>query len=203
MKKLLDRLKKNRPAIILVSGLPRSGTSMMMRILEKGGVAPMTDEIREADSDNPKGYYEFERAKKLREGDTAWVPEAAGKSVKTISALLKHLPPEHNYQVIFMRRAMSEILASQKKMLVNRGEDPDKVDDQEMARLFESHLQEITGWLDAQKNFEVLYVNYNAMLADPEADIARINDFLGGGLKTDAMAAVIDPALYRQRRETM
>ena len=174
---------------------------MMMRMLEKGGILPMTDEIREADSDNPKGYYEFERAKKLREGDTAWVPAAAGKAVKTISALLRHLPETHHYQVIFMRRAMSEILASQKKMLVNRGEDPDKVDDEEMARLFESHLQEITGWLDAQENFEVLYVNYNEMLTDPDEDIARVNEFLGGGLNTAAMAAVIDPKLYRQRRE--
>ncbi|HZD55295.1 MAG TPA: hypothetical protein VE136_01120, partial [Anaerolineales bacterium] len=97
----------------IVSGLPRSGTSMMMKMLEAGGVPPLTDEIRTADRDNPKGYYEFERVKKMPDGDKAWMVEARGKSVKVISALLEHLPPQYDYKVIFMRRDMNEILASQ------------------------------------------------------------------------------------------
>ena len=109
--------------ITIVSGLPRSGTSMMMKMLEAGGIPPLTDEIRTADTDNPKGYYEFERVKKMDKGDTAWLENAQGKSVKVISALLKHLPSDYRYRVIFMRRDMSEILASQKKMLDHRGED--------------------------------------------------------------------------------
>ena len=110
--------------IVVVSGLPRSGTSMMMKMLEAGGIPPVTDELRTADDDNPKGYYEFERVKQMDKGDTAWVADAQGKVVKVISALLKHLPSSHNYQVIFLRRHMSEILASQRKMLIRRGEDP-------------------------------------------------------------------------------
>ncbi|MFO7682412.1 MAG: sulfotransferase family protein, partial [Chloroflexota bacterium] len=101
---------KEKPIVYIVSGLPRSGTSLMMKMLEAGGIPPLTDQIREADTDNPKGYYEFERVKQLDKGDTAWVAEAVGKVVKVISALLKHLPPEYEYRVIFVRRNMAEIL---------------------------------------------------------------------------------------------
>ena len=199
MNKFLNLFKKKKGSIILVSGLPRSGTSLMMKMLEAGGIPPLTDNIRSADQDNPKGYYEFERAKKLREGDEAWLPEAEGKAVKIISALLEHLPGTHDYKVLFMRRAMPEILASQKKMLVNRGEDPEKVDDEEMAALFEKHLQKIITWLDSNANFEVLYVNYNELLTDPEPWVEKIIAFLDRPLEAGAMAAVIDPKLYRQR----
>jgi hypothetical protein len=200
MKSLLNKFVKRKEPIILVSGLPRSGTSLMMKMLEAGGIPPMTDNLRAADEDNPKGYYEFERAKKLREGDTTWLPEAHGKAVKTISALLEHLPPDYDYKVIFMRRAMPEILASQRQMLVNRGEDPNKVDDAEMTRLFNAHLAKVTGWLETRKNFKVLYVSYNDLVSNPTADIDRIDAFLDGRLDRAAMAAVVDPVLYRQRR---
>lgn len=172
---------------------------MMMRMLEAGGIPPLTDHIRRADDDNPTGYYEFERAKKLRDGDTAWLEEASGKAVKTISALLEHLPDGYRYRVVFMRRSMAEILASQKKMLVNRGEDPDKIDDGEMARLFEGHLKKTVDWLTGRPNFDVLFVDYNDMLADPGPQIVAVNGFLGGGLDIERMAAVVDPDLYRQR----
>jgi LPS sulfotransferase NodH len=199
MTKFLDLFKKKKKTIILVSGLPRSGTSMMMKMLEAGGVTPLTDNIRTADQDNPKGYYEFERAKKLRQGDDAWLAQAEGKAVKTISALLEHLPDSYHYKVFFMRRAMPEIMASQKKMLVNRGEDPDKVDDQEMSALFEKHLLKVTTWLAENPHFEVLDVNYNELLADPAPWIQRICSFLDRPLDTEKMATVIDPQLYRQR----
>lgn len=200
MKNLLKKLSGQKDPILLVSGLPRSGTSLMMRMLEAGGIPPMTDHIRTADDDNPRGYYEFERAKKLREGDTAWLPEARGKAVKTISALLEHLPKGHDYRVIFMRRAMPEILASQRQMLVNRGEDPDKVDDGEMTRVFEAHLSKVTRWLETNPDFRVLYVSYNDLVTDPAADIGRIDAFLDNRLDRAAMAAVVDPDLYRQRK---
>jgi len=186
--------------VTVVSGLPRSGTSMMMKMVEAGGIQPMTDEIRTADKDNPKGYYEFERVKQLDKGDTAWVNEAQGKVVKVISALLKHLPSEHEYRVIFMRRTMLEILASQRKMLVRRGEDPNKMDDEKMATLFNKHLESVQEWLQAQPNVSVLYIHYSEMLADPLPDIERIAQFLGKELNVEKMANIVDPNLYRNRK---
>ncbi len=143
MKKLFGRnrdAESVQPAppqpIMVVSGLPRSGTSMMMKMLTAGGILPLTDKLRVADRDNPEGYYEFERVKQLDKGDTAWLPEAQGKAVKVISFLLPHLPPQYAYQIVFVRRHMSEILASQRKMLVHRGEDPNNMNDDQMAAVF-------------------------------------------------------------------
>lgn len=185
--------------VTVVSGLPRSGTSMMMKMLEAGGIVPMTDEIRTADKDNPKGYYEFERVKQLDKGDTAWVKDAQGKVVKVISALLKHLPSEYKYRVIFMRRTMPEILASQKKMLVRRGENADDMDDEKMAALFDKHLQSVQEWIQTQPNVSVLYVYYSDMLADPLSQIEKVVQFLGKDLNVEKMANVVDPELYRNQ----
>ncbi len=191
--------KSSKKPITVVSGLPRSGTSMMMKMLEAGGIPPITDEIREADDDNPRGYYEFERVKQLDKGDKAWVADAQGKSVKVISQLLRHLPSDYEYKVIFMRRNMDEILASQKKMLVNRGEDPNKVSDEEITELFEKHLTSVINWLDNQDNVEVLYIHYSETLSDPQPQAELINTFLGGNLDVKAMTGVVDPNLYRNR----
>lgn len=199
--RLLSRLfHKSNNDVIIVSGLPRSGTSMTMRMLEAGGLDVMTDHIREANVDNPRGYYEFERVKKMPDGDTAWVEDAQGKVVKVISALLKHLPPEYTYKILFMRRAMAEILASQRQMLVRRGEDAGKVDDAQMAQLFQKHLSDVYRWLDAQSNVSYIDVNYNTMLAAPQPQVRQICDFLDRDLNVSAMLAVVDPALYRQRK---
>lgn len=199
MRTFFDRFRKPQPFIVIVSGLPRSGTSMMMAVLAAGGLPALTDEIRAADVDNPKGYYELERVKQLDKGDQTWLAEAQGKAVKVISALLEHLPADHTYRVIFMERQMEEVLASQKKMLARRGEPTDRVSDEEMARLFAKHLQKVKLWLAAQPNFAVLYVDYNRMLADPGPFVHQINQFLGGGLDTAAMLAAVDPQLYRNR----
>jgi hypothetical protein len=161
----------------------------------------LTDEIREADKDNPKGYYEFERVKQLDKGDSAWLPEARGKVVKIISALLKHLPAEYEYRIIFMRRNMPEILASQRKMLVRRGENADDMNDEQMSGLFEKHLNSTIQWMESQPNVTVLYVHYSEMLNDPLPQIKRLNEFLDGRLDESAMAQVVDPALYRNRAE--
>jgi hypothetical protein len=172
---------------------------MMMRMLEQGGVAVVQDGIRTANADNPKGYYEFERVKKLPEGDTAWLDDAQGKVVKVIAALLMHLPDTYTYKVLLMRRQMDEILASQKRMLVRRGEDPDAVDDAELARLFEKHLAQVYAWMDRQPNLTYLDVDYNVMLSDPVPALQRVTTFLAQPLPVDAMASVVDPDLYRQR----
>lgn len=191
---------EGRPrTVVVVSGLPRSGTSMMMRMLEAGGIPPLTDGEREANVDNPKGYYEFERVKKLDKGDTGWLPEAHGKAVKVISALLKHLPDDHTYKVLFMRRKLPEVLASQKKMLVRRGKDPDEASDEELTALFEKHLEHIEAWARAKPNVELLHVWYNEVLEAPEGPVDEVVRFLDRALDRDAMLAVVDPSLYRNR----
>lgn len=207
---ILNRLKRaaspdsrEDSRIVVVSGLPRSGTSMMMKMLQAGGLEPLTDNIREADRDNPKGYFEFERVKKLDKGDTDWLAEANGKVVKVISALLRSLPEGHRYQVVFMRRNMAEILASQKRMLENRGEATDSIEDEEMERVFARHLPTVEKWLENQAHVEVLYIDYNKMLEDPVPELARLCRFLGRDLDVSAMADVVDPALYRNRSEYM
>lgn len=172
---------------------------MMMKMLEAGGVPVLTDEIRTADGDNPKGYYEFERVKQIDKGDTAWMADAPGKAVKVISALLQHMPPEYEYQVIFMYRDLHEVLASQQKMLHNRAEDANAVDDAEMARLFDMHLAQIDEWMSQQPNMQVLHVDYNAMLLEPAPYVMQIDQFLPRPLDADAMQAIVDPNLYRNR----
>jgi len=196
LKKLFG--KRHSP-VIIVSGLPRSGTSMMMRMLEKGGLSLLADGIRRPNDDNPKGYYEFERVKKLPEGDVAWLADAQGKGVKVIAALLAHLPNAHTYKVLFMRRKMDEILASQRCMLERRGEDSDTIDDAEMARLFVAHVAQVHRWMDQQPYLTYLDVDYNEVLADPVLCLAQVDDFLALSLDLKAMAAVVDPTLYRQR----
>jgi hypothetical protein len=184
--------------ITVVSGLPRSGTSLMMQMLEAGGLPILTDHQRSADPDNPKGYYEFERVKQL-ERDQSWVPSALGKVVKVVSPLLRHLPTDHSYKIVFMRRDIQEILASQRQMLERRGR-PAPDDDEAMAAAFGRHLADVEEWLAKRTNTQVLYVVYSAVINQAAAEVERVNDFLGGGLDTAAMARVVDQALHRQRR---
>ena len=189
---------KEKEPVIVVSGLPRSGTSMMMKMLEAGGLPVLTDNIRVANEDNPQGYYEFERVKKLPE-DTEWLDQAVGKVVKIITQLLIKLPDSHSYRVLMMRRSIPEILASQAKMLERRGEAGGEVDDAEMTALFEKHLVQVYAWMDKQPNVEYIDVSYNQALADPIPTVKKIRAFLGGDLDAVAMAQVVDPDLYRNR----
>jgi hypothetical protein len=202
MKNIFQSIRKPKPQtfITVVSGLPRSGTSMMMKMLDAGGIPPMTDNIRTPDIENPKGYYEFERVKKLPEGDKTWIKDAQGKSVKIISALLEHLPSDSTYKIIFMRRKMEEILASQKQMLIRSGKPTDKVSDEKLAEMYQKHIGKVETWLSQQSNMTVLYVEYNAMLKDPTPYIQSLNKFLGGNLDIQKMIEVVDPELYRQRK---
>lgn len=191
--------KKDEAFITVVSGLPRSGTSMMMKMLEAGGIAPLTDALRTADRDNPEGYYEFERVKQLDKGDIAWLPDAEGKVVKVISALLKHLPTGYDYRVIFMRRRIEEVLTSQKKMLIHRGEATDAVSDEELTQLYRKHVAHVDAWLNSQPNVKLLNVNYNTMVKNPETELPAILAFFDNKLDQDKMLQIVNPDLYRNR----
>lgn len=184
--------------VIVVSGLPRSGTSLMMRMLQAGGVPLLTDGERTADADNPHGYFEYEPVKALKR-DASWLPQARGKAVKIISELLPALPPDLPYRVLFMRRDLHEILASQRQMLLRRGKPADASADAELAQLFAAHVQQVQQWLTQQPHIAMLEVSYNALLDTPQPQIATINQFLGGWLDTTRMAQMIDHQLYRQR----
>ena len=184
--------------IIVVSGLPRSGTSMMMKMLAEGGLSAVTDSVRGADEDNPNGYFEFEPVKKLSEGQGTWLDGANGKIVKVISALLEHLPPQRRYKVLFMEREIKEILASQQKMLHRRGEAPGSPDG-EMETQFREHLRLTKYWLARQPNMDVLYVDYNTLVEKPEAYGQTIADFIGVPVDVSRMLNVPNERLYRNR----
>lgn len=188
----------NKKIIIIVSGLPRSGTSMMMRMLEAGGMRILKDEIRKADEDNPAGYYEFEKVKELKK-DPSWLENAKGKAVKIISSLLEHLPERYTYKIIFMHRNMEEILNSQRQMLIRRGEATNEVSDEKVGKMFLKHLKKIEERLNKQSNMDVLTVHYNEILKEPAKHGEIINRFLGNTLNTKNMTDVIDQTLYRQR----
>jgi hypothetical protein len=185
-----------KPFVIVVSGLPRSGTSMMMRAIQAGGIAVLTDHLRPADEDNPKGYFEFELVKKTKE-DSSWLKDAVGKAVKMVYRLLYDLPTEYSYRVVFMQRNLAEVLASQKKMLQRSDKTDSALSDKQMAVLFQAELDKCGQWLRIQPNFSVLYVNHRDMIENPASECRRVNDFLTGGLDVDAMAATVDPSLYR------
>ena len=195
------RLRYGRP-IVVVSGLPRSGTSMAMRMLEAGGMEIVTDGEREADEDNPRGYYEDERVKALANAqDKSWLHTSSkGRAVKVISFLLKDLPPNLNYQVILMRRDLAEVLASQRKMLDRRGE-TDDTPDERMMELWQDQLWRVNYLLRKAPQFEWVEIEYGAALRNPAAAARRIAELVDG-LDERAMAEVVDPALYRNRAIT-
>lgn len=189
----------NPAGIVVVSGLPRSGTSLMMKMLEAGGIPVLSDNERVADLDNPNGYYEFEDVKRLPDGDCSWLPAAQGRAVKVIVSLLRFLPPGYSYKVVFMRRSIDEVLASQRVMLRHRGGDGASADDDGLRQAFERHVREVSAWMREQPFIDHLDVDYNALLADPGPVLNSLGRFLGGRVDPAAMATAIDPRLYRQR----
>ena len=187
--------------IIVVSGLPRSGTSMTMQMLHAAGVPIVTDGLREPGEDNPRGYFEDERVKALYkdEEDGAWLVEARGKAIKIISFLLRDLPPSNDYRIIFMRRDLDEVLASQRKMLERRGE-PTDTSDRQMFALWTSHLAQVDELLSSSRHIRALDVEYRDVVAEPRGQARRIHDFLGQDLDVERMVAAVDAKLYRNRR---
>lgn len=191
--------KNAGPFVVIVSGLPRSGTSMMMKMLESGGVPVLADDLRQADIDNVNGYYEFQPALKVK-NDTSWLTDANHKAVKMVYQLLYDLPDGFEYRVLMMRRAMDEVLASQKKMLARLGKPTDTIPDEKMAEIFRAGLAKFEAWISQKPNFRMIDVDYNRMVADPMPQVEAIDTLLGGGLDRDAMAAVVQPELYRNRK---
>jgi hypothetical protein len=184
--------------ITIVSGLPRSGTSMMMRMLSAGGVEILTDGIRQKDEDNPHGYLEFEKAKEIRD-DASWLADTPGKAFKMVSLLLYNLPPSYHYKIIFMKRNIREMIASQKKMLLRSGKGMAIEGDDETETLYVRHLAEVGEWLCRQPNCDVLFVQYSDVIGNPEEAARILNEFMGGELNTAAMASAVDQGLYRNR----
>lgn len=202
VQRLWRRLRYGEP-VILVSGLPRSGTSMAMKMLEAGGLAVVADGVRSADEDNPKGYFEDERVKALGESpDKTWLRRARGRAIKIISYLLKDLPPDNNYKVIFLRRDLREVLASQSKMLERRNEE-NGVSDEQMIEIYQSHLWRVDYLFRHAAQFERLEIQYSEVIADPRRAAERIDAFLGGRLDVERMVEAVDPQLYRNRAERL
>ncbi|HEX8919175.1 MAG TPA: sulfotransferase domain-containing protein [Chloroflexota bacterium] len=185
--------------VAIVSGLPRSGTSMMMQMLEAGGIPPLTDAIRQADEDNPRGYYEFEAVKDPGDYST-WIERAEGKAVKMVYRLLYRLPDTHRYRIVFMTRPLQEVIASQGVMLERHGKESTTVEDVRLADLYGKQLSEVKVWLAARPHISVFYVDYHDALHDSARVAEELNTFFGGALDVDAMRRVPDAALYRQRK---
>ena len=194
--------KTEQPSITVVSGLPRSGTSMMMRMLEATGIDILADDYRTPDENNPNGYYEFTGVKQMDDGDSQWLENAPGKAIKVVSVLLQHLPDIYNYKVIFMQRELHEVVTSQRIMLEREGK-PARFDDGEMAEVFARHLERVKAWLAKQPNMDVIYINYNEVLETAGENLAHLSPFLGQPLDLGLMLATIDPRLYRNRHNTI
>lgn len=201
-RQIYRRAAYGRP-IVVVSGLPRSGTSLMMKMLDAGGLPVWTDGVREADDQNPNGYYELERIKDLDKPlGKRWMREGRGRAVKVISSLLEHLPADNNYRVVLMHRDLDEVLASQRAMLTRRGEASGAEHNPALKTAYELHGRRVRHLLQTGSCFTMLEVGYAEVMADPAAAAARIDAFVGGGLDTARMATAIDPKLYRNRAST-
>jgi hypothetical protein len=189
-----------RRPVIVVSGLPRSGTSLAMQMIHAGGVEAVTDGQRASDEDNPRGYFEFERVKQLR-NDRAWLDGAEGKVVKVIHLLLTELPDDRPYRVVFMQRELGEVVRSQATMLARRGRAGGQLAPERLMAVYAQQLAAVDAWLAARPNFQVLKVPYAQMVADPATHAAAVNRFLGGTLDETGMRAAVDPSLHRNRTD--
>lgn len=198
---MTGKTNREEEYVTIVSGLPRSGTSMMMQMLSAGGIPILSDNVRAPDEDNPRGYYEFEAVKQV-DKDASWLDEAQGKAVKMVYRLLYSLPPDRTYRVIFMMRNLDEVIASQDVMLERHGKADGSVEDARLAEMYRRQLQEVRAWLRDHPNFSVLYVEFRDVLDEPERVVRELNAFLDGRLDVAATMRVPDQSLYRQRRET-
>lgn len=185
--------------IVIVSGLPRSGTSMMMRMICAGGIPALVDGVRAADPDNPHGYFEYEPVKRTRT-DPSWLAEAGAKVVKMVHLLLHDLPEGYRYRVVMMDRDLDEVLASQRRMLERSGRSGAQMPPEALKRVFATQLDAVRRWMDARPWFTRLDVRYDRVIADPEGEAGRVAEFLGIPGAAGAMAAAVDPSLYRNRR---
>lgn len=186
-----------REFVTVVSGVPRSGTSLVMQMLAAGGLEPVTDGVRPEDPDNPRGYLEQEAVKRLPD-DAEWVPGARGRVVKVVHLLVPRLPPDVPYRVVLVRRDWAEVLASQAAMLRRRGGPAPELAADRMVAVFEAQLAELVAWA-GRRGTPLLEVAHRDLLRDPGAVAAALDTFLGGGLDRDEMSGAVDPTLHRQR----
>ena len=184
--------------ITIVAGLPRSGTSMLMQMLAAGGIAPLTDGLRLPDSDNPRGYWEYEPATRLSQ-DQNWLAEARGKVVKIALPLLSYLPRGENYRIVIIERDPAEVIASQRVMIERLGRVGGSLDDEALAKEYRRQRATIVRWLDARPDVAVLALQYNAVLAGAAATAERIGSFLSVPFDSVAASASVDPSLRRQK----
>lgn len=184
--------------ITVVSGIPRSGTSLMMQMMAAGGMPVLTDGQRAADENNPRGYFEVESVKSLARNQDV-LAQAEGKVVKVVSSLLPNLPKQFEYRIIFMCRPLEEVVSSQNRMLERLGREVPSTPTASVIAAFEQHLRKIRSWLSQQTNIAVLYLDYPAVLEAPEEQIAKIRAFMGCELDTAAMIRQIERSLHRER----
>lgn len=184
--------------ITIVSGLPRSGTSLMMQMLVAGGMSPLSDGERAADADNPRGYFEYERIKQLA-SDPSFIADADGKVVKVISRFLLALPSGYEYRVVFMQRPLPEVIASQDQMLRHRGTYKEGADLAVIFRAFEKHLGDVYAWMESKPNVRALRIPYHDVLQDARGVAHTLTKFLGQPLSLEAMVQQVDGSLYRNR----
>jgi predicted AlkP superfamily phosphohydrolase/phosphomutase/tetratricopeptide (TPR) repeat protein len=183
--------------ITVVTGLPRSGTSMMMQMLVAGGVTPYTDGRRQADEDNPRGYFEHEDAARLHR-ETAWIPQARGKVVKVVAHLLPYLPSGQRYRVVFLHRKMEDVIASQSAMLTRLGRGGARLTSAALQRAYTRQLLEVQRWIQRTPGIEVIAIGYETALADPQGAGARLANFVGEPFDAEAAARAVEPVLRRQ-----
>jgi hypothetical protein len=184
--------------VTVVSGLPRSGTSLAMQMIHAGGIPALTDGQRTSDDSNPRGYFELERVKQLKQ-DKSWLDEAAGKVVKVIHLLLAELPDDRPYRVVFMQRDLREVVQSQATMLARSGRPGGQLAPERLIAVYEQQLRTVEQWLAARPNFSVLRVPYAQLVSDPAGVVPAVNAFLGGTLDEARMRAAVDPGLHRNK----
>ncbi|WP_309387781.1 alkaline phosphatase family protein [Cerasicoccus frondis] len=184
--------------ITIVSGLPRSGTSMMMQLLTAGGIEALSDNQRIADEGNPLGYFEFEQASELQKNRN-WLPRARGKAVKIVAQLLNRLPANEHYQIIFMRRDLDEVVASQKKLLDQMKRTGSQMDSEKLKQTYAEQLRRIMTWLTPRNNIRVLVVDYHEILSNAEPTIVQIADMLERPFDQAAAGTAVRPELHRQK----
>jgi hypothetical protein len=185
--------------ITVVSGVPRSGTSLMMRMLVAGGLTPLTDGVRAPDANNPGGYFEWEKIKSLPR-DPGCIAEAEGKVVKVTSPLLVSLPDGFSYKVIFMQRPLAEVVASQAAMIDKLGARGAGLKPEDMARALEAHVNQVKAALRLRPQIALCWMEYHRVLSHPQGAAETLQDFLGVPLDPAAMIAQVDLSLYRQRQ---
>jgi predicted AlkP superfamily phosphohydrolase/phosphomutase/tetratricopeptide (TPR) repeat protein len=194
-----EDIYKDAEEIIIVSGLPRSGTSMMMQLLEAGGLPVFTDNLRIADENNKKGYYEHEAVKIIHK-DNSWMKNAVGKTVKVVSHLLTSLPMRYKYKIVFMERDLDEVTVSQSKMLQNLGKLAPDTAHFSIEQSFRKTNDKVKTWLNDKQNMNVIYIDYKEAITNSENVIEQLNEFFDNKLNTQHMQQIIDKNMYRTQK---